>query len=405
MKKFLLTILPLVAVLFLGACSDGDGDGDGAKQYSLTVNVTLPETIDWADVTSESVIARNQLTGAEFTASKIGEGVYTIIVEPGKYNVNALFETADVKLNAQRMGVSVYESVAVSLVAEESLTSALVIKEFYTAMGKSSINNKQYMMDQFYEIYNNSAFTVYLDNCLLANTEVAANTKNVFWGDNDEVNKEVAVKSYVAAWVGDGTGKKYPLAPGESVVVAWQAQNHMTIQDDPETEEIEINTNTVDLSNADYEINISDFQDEYVANPDVPDLTIVAKPGTQTLKFGLIPAFGAGLILAQVDDVEAYVANEENWKTKPEGTDQEPYLMIKYKDIQDAINIVNNAETNRRVVLPATVDAGMIWTSANYNGMGFTRKVAETVDGRVVYKDTNNSSEDFEAEAKPTPGI
>ena len=71
MKKFLLTILPLVAVLFLGACSDGDGDGDGAKQYSLTVNVTLPETIDWADVTSESVIARNQLTGAEFTASKI----------------------------------------------------------------------------------------------------------------------------------------------------------------------------------------------------------------------------------------------------------------------------------------------------------------------------------------------
>ena len=122
MKKFLLTILPLVAVLFLGACSDGDGDGDGAKQYSLTVNVTLPETIDWADVTSESVIARNQLTGAEFTASKIGEGVYTIAVEPGKYNVNALFETADVKLNAQRMGVSVYESVAVSLVAEESLT-------------------------------------------------------------------------------------------------------------------------------------------------------------------------------------------------------------------------------------------------------------------------------------------
>lgn len=403
MKKFLLTILPLVAVLFLGACSDGDGDG--AKQYSLTVNVTLPETIDWADVTSESVIARNQLTGAEFTASKMGEGVYTITVEPGKYNVNALFETADVKLNAQRMGVSVYESVAVSLVAEESLTSALVIKEFYTAMGKSSINNKQYMMDQFYEIYNNSAFTVYLDNCLLAKTEVATNTKNVFWGTNDEDNKEVAVSSYVAGFVGDGTGKKYPLEPGKSVVVAWQAQNHMTIQDDPETEEIEINTNTVDLSNADYEIDITDYQDEYVANPDVPNLTIVAKPGTQTLKFGLIPAFGAGLILAQVDDVEAYVANEENWKTKPEGTDQEPYLMIKYKDIQDAINIVNNAETNRRVVLPATVDAGMIWTSANYNGMGFTRKVAETVDGRVVYKDTNNSSEDFEAEAKPTPGI
>ncbi len=399
MKKFLLTILPLVAVLFLGACSDGNGDdGDnGGSNYSLKVNVTLPETIDWADVTNEQVIARNQLTGAEFTATKMSDGVYTIAVEPGKYNVNALFETADTKLNAQRMGVSIYGEVAISLVAEESLTSALVIKEFYTAMCKHSATNKNYMYDQFYEIYNNSAFTVYLDNCILAKTEVAANTKNVFWGTNDEDNKEVAVSSYVAGFVGDGTGKKYPLEPGQSVVVAFQAQDHINIGDTP-------NANTIDLSKADYEIDITDYKEQYVANPDVPNLAIVAKPGTQTLLFGLIPAFGAGLILAQVDDVEAYVANQANWKTKPEGTDQEPYLMIKYKDIQDAINIVNNAETNRRVVLPATVDAGMIWNSANYNGMGFTRKVAETIDGRVVYKDTNNSSEDFEAEAKPTPG-
>ena len=111
------------------------------------------------------------------------------------------------------------------------------------------------------------------------------------------------------------------------------------------------------------------------------------------------------MILAQVDDVEAYVADQANWKTKPEGTDQEPYLMIKYKDIQDAINIVCVSETNRRVVLPATVDAGMLWTSAMYNGMGFTRKVHKVINGRIIYKDTNNSSEDFEPEAKPTPGM
>ena len=395
MKKFLLTILPLVAVLFLGACTSDD-DGDGAKVYTLTVNVTIPETYTWDDVTSYNVVAVNRLTGVGVQGIKLADGIYTILVEPGEYNVKALFETNEINLSAQKAEVSVYNPVVtIQMSAEESLTSALVIKEFYTAMCKHSETNKNYMFDQFYEIYNNSAKVQYLDNCLLANTEVAANTKTVFWGDNDEVNKEVAVKSYVAAWVGDGT--TYPLEPGQSVVVAFQAQDHINTGETP-------NTNTIDLSKADYEINISDFQDEYVANPDVPDLTIVAKPGTQTLKFGLIPAFGAGLILAQVDDVEAYVADQANWKTKPEGTDQEPYLMIKYKDIQDAINIVNNAETNRRVVLPATVDAGMIWNSANYNGMGFTRKVDYTVNGRAVYKDTNNSSEDFEAEAKPTPG-
>lgn len=398
MKKNLLTILPLVAVLFLSACSDSDSDGAGAKQYSLTVNIALPESINWDDVTNESVVTRNQLTGTEFTANKMSEGVYSISVEPGKYNVNALFETTDIRLNAQKMNVSVYDNMTISIVAEESLTSALVIKEFYTAMCKTSSTNKNYMYDQFYEIYNNSAFTVYLDNCLLARTEVAANAKNVFWGNNDEENKEVAVSSYVAAFVGDGTGTKFPLEPGKSVVVAFQAQNHITIGE-------ELNTNSVDLSNADYEIDITEYKEQYVANPDVPNLAIVAKPGSQTVNFGLLPAFGSGLVLAQVDDVEAYVKDEANWKTKPEGTDSEPYLMIKYKDIQDAINIVSVAETNRRTVLPSTVDAGMLWTSAMYSGTGFTRKIAEEVDGRVVYKDTNNSSEDFETEAKPTPGM
>ena len=125
----------------------------------------------------------------------------------------------------------------------------------------------------------------------------------------------------------------------------------------------------------------------------------------QSLKNFLI-AFGAGLVLAKVDNIEAYcdVNNEANWVAKPEGTDVTPYLMIRYKDIQDAINVVCVTETQRTVALPAQVDAGMIWTSAMYNGMGFTRKVAETVNGRVVYKDTNNSAEDFEPEAKPTPG-
>lgn len=405
MKKFLLTILPLVAVLFLGACS-GDGDGDGDKVYTLTVNVTIPEAYSWEDVTSETVIARNQLTGVEYTGLKLTDGVYTILLEPGDYNVNALFETADMNLSGQKMNVSVYSAIALtSIAAEESLTSPLVIKEFYSAMCKTPAN-KNYMYDQFVEIYNNSAFTQYLDNCLLARTEIAANTKTVLWGTTPEDMKAVAVSSYVAGFVGDGTGKKFPLEPGKSVVIAFQAQNHITISDDPATEEVEMNPNTVDLSKADYEIDITEYKPAYVANPDVPNLTIVAKPGTQSVNFGVLPAFGAGLVLAKVDDIEAYcdVNNEANWVTKPEGTDVNPYLMIRYKDIQDAINVVCVTETQRTVALPAQVDAGMIYTSAMYNGMGFTRKVAETVNGRVVYKDTNNSAEDFEGEAKPTPG-
>lgn len=399
MKKFLLTILPLVAILFLGSCAGGD-DNDGAKKYKVTVNVNLPEDYTWADITASTVVAKNQLTGQEFTANAMGEGSFIAEVVSGEYNVAVSMMAADAKMINGSKKVGVYKDEAVTVDAEIALISPIVIKEFYSAMCKTPAN-KNYMYDQFYEIYNNSAFTVYLDDCVLARTYGQANTKiDNPWAENDELNKEVAVTSYVAAFVSDEDkpGTTYPLEPGKSIVIAFQAQDHVNIGAEP-------NPNTVDLSKADYEISIIDYKPAHVDNPDVPNMTIIAKPSSQTLAFGMIPAFGSGLIFAKVPGVVNYVADEANWKLVPNSTDTNPYLMIKHADILDAINIVCVTETQRKVYLPASVDAGMLYTSAMYNGMGFTRKVAEVVDGRVVYQDTNNSAEDFEPEAKPTPGF
>ena len=399
MKKFLLSILPLVAALFMGSCA-GDNDGDGAKKYKVTAAVVLPEGYTWSDITASTVVAKNQLTGQEFSAIEMGGGVFIAEVVSGEYNVAVSMMAADTKMINGSKKVGVYKDEAVTVDAEVALTSSIVIKEFYTAMCKTPAN-KNYMMDQFYEIYNNSAFTVYLDDCVLARTYGQANTKiDNPWAENDELNKEVAVTSYVAAFVSDENkpGTTYPLEPGKSIVIAFQAQDHVNIGDEP-------NPNTVDLSKADYEISIIDYKPAHVDNPDVPNMTIVAKPSSQTLTFGMVPAFGSGLIFAKVPGVVDYVADEANWKLVPNSTDTNPYLMIKHADILDAINIVCVTETQRKVYLPASVDAGMLYTSAMYNGMGFTRKVAEVVDGRVVYQDTNNSTEDFEAEAKPTPGF
>ena len=399
MKKFLLTILPLVAVLFLGSCAGSD-DNDGAKKYKVTATVTLPEGYTWAANTAATVVAKNQLTGQEFAAYAMGEGVFVAEVVSGEYNVAVSMMAADAKMINGSKKVGVYKDEAVTVDAEIALTSPIVIKEFYSAMCKTPAN-KNYMYDQFYEIYNNSAFTVYLDDCVLARTYGQANTKiDNPWAENDELNKEVAVTSYVAAFVSDEDkpGTTYPLEPGKRIVIAFQAQDHVNIGAEP-------NPNTVDLSKADYEISIIDYKPAHVDNPDVPNMTIIAKPSSQTLAFGMIPAFGSGLIFAKVPGVVNYVDDEANWKLVPNSTDTNPYLMIKHADILDAINIVCVTETQRKVYLPASVDAGMLYTSAMYNGMGFTRKVAEVVDGRVVYQDTNNSAEDFEPEAKPTPGL
>ena len=372
--------------------------------YSLTVQVILPDLVNWSDVTDVSVKAVNSL--GVFELSEISEGVYkTVEISEGEYEVTVTMSINEGEICGST--IVLVDKAQTAAIETEYITSTpqLIIKEFYSAMCKTPAN-KNYMYDQFVEIYNNSPFTQYLDNCLIARTEIAANTKTVLWGTTPEEMEAVAVSSYVAGFVSDGSGKKYPLAPGKSVVIAFQAQNHTIMSDDPATEEIEVNPNTVDLSKADYEIDITEYKSTYVANPDVPNLTIVAKPGTQSVNFCVLPAFGAGLVLAKVDNIETYcdVNNEANWVAKPEGTDVNPYLMIRYKDIQDAINVVSPTETQRTIALPSQVDAGMIYTSAMYNGMGFTRKVAKIVGNRVVYQDTNNSSVDFEPEAKPTPG-
>ena len=364
--------------------------------YSLTVQVILPDLFNWSDVTDVSVKAVNSL--GVFELSEISEGVYkTVEISEGEYEVTVTMSINEGEICGSSI---VYVDNAQTAIIETEYipsTPQLIIKEFYTAMCKTPAN-KNYFMDQFYEIYNNSAFTAYLDDCVLARTYGQANTKiDNLWAENDELNKEVAVTSYVAGWVGDGTGKKYPIKPGQSVVVAFQAQDHVNIGDEP-------NPNTVDLSKADYEISIIDYKPAYVDNPDVPNMTIVAKPSNQTLTFGMVPAFGSGLIFAKVPGVVDYVADEANWKLVPNSTDTNPYLMIKHADILDAINIVCVTETQRTIALPSQVDAGMLYTSAMYNGMGFTRKVAKIVGNRVVYQDTNNSSVDFEPEAKPTPG-
>jgi len=47
-------------------------------------------------------------------------------------------------------------------------------------------------------------------------------------------------------------------------------------------------------------------------------------------------------------------------------------------------------------------DAGKIWCSNSYTGESVIRKIKEKkADGRIIYIDTNNSSNDFEVSPRP----
>lgn len=80
--------------------------------------------------------------------------------------------------------------------------------------------------------------------------------------------------------------------------------------------------------------------------------------------------------------------------------------MIPQEYVLDGVDLVNSVEAKRVKHLRPEVDAGMAFNTADYNGTSLRRKVISiTADGRVVYQDTNNSSDDFLNGQTPTPGI
>ena len=165
----------------------------------------------------------------------------------------------------------------------------------------------------------------------------------------------------------------------------------------------------VDLSNADFEVNLTDYKPNTANdNPDVPDMTVIAAQGTQN--YWTIPYTGNAVILAKLPDgidPVAFGKDPANLKERPDapaaGT---KYLVIPQEYVLDGINIVNHDPNKRVIRLRSEVDAGSIWLSASYTGKSIRRKVDHVeADGRVVYADTNNSANDFLSDQVPAPGV
>ena len=399
MKKKLLAIIPLAALLVMGACKKDDDDV--ASYNTLTVTLSYPDGITQADIVAASVTATNVQTGARTQLAEESAGMFTVKLIGGEYTISASATTSDTKrLNARR-SISLYKDATLDVELNVALLKeGFVFKEVYYNMVK--VNNKPYMQDQFFEIYNNSDQVQYLDNCILARLQGTQGVKGVTDWVTSENGTEImdiyALESYVVAFVGNGT--EYPVNPRESVLIAATAINH-----NAETGGV----SPVDLSNADYEVNISDYKSD-TDNPAVPDMTIVTKSSSATPNFFGLPYTGNALILAQLPagmTMDSYINDRSNYRTIPWQTvNTYEFLTVPQEYVIDGINIVNSNESKRIVRLRPEVDNGMVYMTTDYAGKSIRRKVSEiTPDGKVILQDTNDSSEDFLSDQTPTPGI
>lgn len=390
----------LVATLLLGldlsACRK-DRFGE-LEKASVTVKVKYPSTYSqpMAGSASVTITSIDDASVKSATTNSNGEAAFTDVL-PGNYNIAVSksltveeakpltgFGTA-ISLNALQGNVTIAngQNPVYELTLQGSAAGNIVFKEVYYTGSKTSMGGT-YFSDQFIELYNNATDTIYLDSLCIADAYGNAGLINPgslptpFNTDNSAV--------YVSSiWRITGTGKQHALAPGKSIIIAQDGVNHK----DPL-----LNPNSpVDLSTAEWET--------YNERPDNRDVDAPAVPNLEKVYYNggfdwNVPVFGAGLVIFKA-----------NFNTLEQvaipGSTQPARIKIPNSIIIDGFEGLKDGGAGSFKRIPPAVDAGFVFADDTYNMQSFRRKTTTTINGRRVLQDTNNSGNDFEKIATPTP--
>ena len=410
-KTIRFAALALAALLSFAACEKSDDN-----QTSVTVSVKMPADFPTtAPAFSGDVTITNTTMGKTYTVkadngvaefNKVYQGVYDVLVSGSmtadefKTAAPELAKGTDILLNGNASNVQVVKDGdnSVEIQLTWAVKSDLLISRMYTDGTKSnagtSVNYPKY-----WEIYNNTDNTIYLDGLCIAQAHGNSTSENPCELYTKYQN-EATYASRIARLDGThGVTTNIPLEAGKSIVIAWNAHNFIV----PENTEGATDkcTMNVDLSNADYEIESTGwFWKSYGDNANVPNLKAV---------YDCMPNVG---FLQMTQAVFIFFATEDEINGWATGTDATSYTIDNQRNLAakrvpneiiiDAVETVRAAAFQQKRI-PDALDAKGVEGLWNM-GYIFDRKIQYiTADGRKVLLDTNNSANDFVAVGSSDP--
>ncbi len=366
---------------------------------AISVSVKIDDAaIDQAIIPeSYEVTITNFSTSVSATATtENGIAAFDHVV-PGLYKVTA---SASVSANGSAYTISgameetqfLQNGDQIVLAVKSAKESALIFKEIYYSGSKT---DKFYMRDQFYEIYNNSDVTVYADGICIAETIFAEYDFSVIY---EYVVPGKDAKDYIFSqliWQIPGDGTQYPVKPGESIIIAQWATDHTT-------EKHSGGASVVNLTGAEFEAFCGEKEafggivltDEAAINLNMA----VNAMGRQPMQW-LTPVGGSRYILFK----PSTPLRQDNFCVPGNvaSTSLKQAHEVLITDVIDAVQTIADETVLQHLGLPAVLDAGAIWCSKTYSGESISRKIARKVDGRIIYQDTNNTTNDFEVNPSP----
>lgn len=407
MRKLFFNALSLTLLsLILLSCEKEEKTYLGSLTVKLQPNTNYP-TASLIDVEVKLINTTDNITRNANTDAS-GTVIFTNI-PVGQYNVSTSIRvSAGLTLNGVMQSITISasenKSVNVQLTGVPE-SNNFIIKEIFFA-GKQDYDQK----DRFFEIYNNSDKTLYADGLHFA--DLAGNTGS---SANDPVLDLTLDTYYYAMRVAKipGSGTTYPVLPGKSIVIAFNAINFKESFNPNNWAKLTIE-DYLDLSKADFEMYAFPFLQSKgftgnksfdIDNPSVPNVDILFMQNAANNAFFTLNAYGPALVIFRPEGA----LNVDDFILAPTATPNNRfyYLKIPVKFIIDGVDVLDNSSSAKFKRTTNVVDAGFTYLKANgnafYSNMSIRRKVDRTEGSRKILMDTNNSSNDFEAIARPTP--
>ena len=394
LKQFLAVALGLV---LLNACKKDDNNGIPTEPLSVTFHLQAPDKVaitQYATLTL-TLTELNKNEKVEKVYHNVSSSDFKLELSAGSYEVRAAGsvnytqsgttatgEVAGFVSKIDILTATTY-TVPLSLKITPSGEGDFIIEEIFFT-GTATPRGKQYFGDQYIKLYNPTDRVLYADGLVLADSEFLTVTKR-------DYTPNVMAEAFTAGSMVQipGTGTQYPVQPGKSIVIAEQGINHK-----------ENNPNSIDLSKA-------DFENFYP--PRVKDVDGVGVTNNINLH-GIFIFNNRGnrsYVIARFPEGTTTTTLQYDYEYKV-GTKlmQRQALKIPNNWIVDAVNLSTKTGFEW-IVTSSSLDSGWAYVANDEKdtsryGKSVRRKVLSEKNGKPIFKDTNDSTEDFEILTTPT---
>jgi len=435
MRKAIYTLLCLSLVAALVSCKKEPAK---PKIFAVTVQLTYPADSGFSAIAGIEVTAKNTINASSFTSQTDAGGRAVFSLPAGIYEISATdyrsVSGSAIILSGSNPTVKVtapWDSASVvnlELVASKS--SQVIIKELYSGGCPKDDGTGSWQRDQYVILYNNSANVADLSGvCMTYSVTINSNVTNYNYGADGKLWYE-AENLNLSLWCIAEFPAGASVAPFSQVVVAlYDAVDHTTTY-----------SQSVNLSKPEYYAVYNPELFTMIATPatTIPTshyMTTLKYEGVKTQAWSLSVGSPAFFIFAPTDGHNATsITADANMNYLYNSQALMICKKIPNSWILDGVEVFKKDATNNKKRLTATIDTGSVdFTNAlgytiyrnvdaaatkaiegneaklvyNYKGgaldttdpSGIDAEASIAAGAKIVYKDTNNSTNDFHVRA------